>query len=209
MCKVEPGVSASDINAEKAKLRADAHANRDALSSGLGAAAAAGVAARFMSEPALAERTGIGTVISGYMAIGSELDPATLMQRLAARGSRLCLPVVAAPGTPLFFRRWAEGDRLETGVFAVPVPAEDAEELVPDILLVPLLAFDRQGRRLGYGGGYYDRTITALRAGKEILAVGLAFSGQLRDDMLVGPHDAALDWIITESAALRVTTGRD
>lgn len=200
-------MSGSDIDTEKSKLRADARANRDALASGLGAAAATGIAARFMSEPELAARTGIGTVVSGYMAIGSEIDPATLMQKIAARGSRLCLPVVVSPGAPLLFRRWAKGDGMETGAHAIPVPGADAEELVPDLLLVPLLAFDRQGRRLGYGGGYYDRTIAALRAEKEILAVGLAFSGQLRDDMPVGPHDAPLDWIVTESAALRVTTG--
>ncbi len=200
-------MSGPDIDTEKSKLRTEARANRDALASGLGAAAATGIAARFMSEPELAAHTGIGTVVSGYRAIGSELDAATLMQRIAARGSRLCLPVVASPGAPLVFRRWSEGDRMEPGVYGIPVPASDAEELVPDLLLVPLLAFDRQGRRLGYGGGYYDRTIAKLRAEKEILAVGLAFSGQLRDDMPVGPHDAPLDWIVTESAALRVTTG--
>ena len=174
------------------------------MSSGLGAAAAAGVAARFMSTAELVAQTGIGTSISGYMPIGSEIDPRTLMRHLSARGSTLCLPDTNTPDAPLSFRRWDVGDDLQTGSFGIRVPSGDADHLRPDLLLVPMLAFDRAGHRLGYGGGYYDRTIAALRTEKEITTVGLAFSGQVRDDLPVGPHDMRLDWIVTESAALRV-----
>jgi 5-formyltetrahydrofolate cyclo-ligase len=193
------------IDAEKFRHRSAARANRDALSSGLGAAAATGVAARFMTETELVTQTGIGTVIAGYMPIGSELDPRGLMEQLAARGSGLCLPDVVAPDAPLAFRRWEPGAPLRGGAYGIQVPPADAEQVLPDMILVPMLAFDRRGYRLGYGGGYYDRTIAALRETKAVLTVGLAFSGQVRDDLPAGPHDIRLDWIVTESAALRVT----
>ncbi len=188
-------------------MRVAARADRDALASGLGAAAASGIAARFMSEPELGGGTGVGVAVAGYAAIGSELDPRVLMEKVSARGATTCLPVVTGEGVPLVFRRWQPGDALETGAYSVQVPVEEAETVTPDILLVPMLAFDRRGHRLGYGGGYYDRTISALRDKRrvgEFLAVGLAFSGQLRDDVPAGPHDMLLDWIVTESAALRI-----
>lgn len=194
----------ADIDVEKTRIRAAARADRDALSSGLGLAAAVGIAARFMSKPELVVQTGIGTSISGYMPIGSEIDPQTLMRQLSARGSMLCLPDVGTPDAPLNFRRWDFDDDLKSGAYNIQVPAGDADVVHPDLLLVPMLAFDRGGHRLGYGGGYYDRTIAALRAGKEITTVGLAFSGQVRDDLPREPHDMRLDWIVTESAALRV-----
>jgi 5-formyltetrahydrofolate cyclo-ligase len=194
----------ADIDAAKLRVRTAARSNRDALSSGLGAAAVTGVAARFMSQEELAPATGIGTVVSGYAPIGSEIDPRMLMERIAARGASLCLPDVTAPEAPLVFRHWKPGDVLRTGAHDIPVPAPDADPMIPDVLLVPMLAFDRFGHRLGYGVGYYDRTIAALREVKTILTVGLAFSGQVRDDLPVGPHDMVLDWIVTESAALRV-----
>ena len=193
-----------DLDAEKARIRVDARANRDALSSGLGAAATVGVAARFMSTLDLVGQTGIGTVVAGYMPIGSEVDPQTLLRRIDARGSVICLPDVAATAAPLVFRRWDIGDALTTGAYGIQVPDAAAQPVSPELLLVPLLAFDRAGHRLGYGGGFYDRTIAELRKGKEIITVGLAFSGQVRDDLPVGPHDMHLDWIVTESAALRV-----
>lgn len=142
-----------------------------------------------------------GRVVSGYMPMRSEIDPRLLMTRIAAAGATLCLPDVGAEDAPLEFRRWAPDDGLTTGRYGIAVPEPDAEVLVPDLLLVPLLAFDRTGQRLGYGGGYYDRTIARLRAQGDVLAVGLAFSGQVRDDLPVEPHDVRLDWIVTESAA--------
>jgi len=195
----------TDIDAAKAQHRAEARANRDAPGSGLGAAATTGVAARFMTTPELVGRTGIGTVIAGYMPIGSEIDPRILMERLARRGSELCLPDVVVPDAPLAFRSWTAGAPLRTGAYGISVPEADAEVVTPDLLLVPMLAFDRRGYRLGYGGGFYDRTMARLRETSDILSVGLAFSGQVRDDLPVGPHDMRLDWIVTESAALRVS----
>ncbi len=186
-------------------MRADARAARDALASGLGAAAATGLAARFMSNPVLREWARPGVVVSGYLPIGSEIDPRALMARMAAAGAALCLPDVAAPDAPLVFRRWQPDDPVAAGPHGTSVPVSDAEDVVPGLLLVPMLAFDRTGHRLGYGGGYYDRTIAALRSSADVLAVGLAFSGQVRDDLPVGAHDARLDWIVTESAALPVT----
>lgn len=135
----------------------------------------------------------------------SEIDPRLLLNRLGEAGAVLCLPDVVAEGTPLEFRRWTPHDRLDSGRFGTSVPAQSAEVLVPDLVLVPMLAFDREGHRMGYGGGYYDRTIARLREDGDVLAVGLAFSGQVRDDLPVGPHDMRLDWIVTESAALPVT----
>lgn len=156
-----------------------------------------------MSSPLLGLAAGAN--VAGYMPMRSEIDPRLLMDRLAARGSVLCLPDVVAEGTPLAFRRWMPEDPLDKGRYGISVPVPDAEELVPDLVLVPMLAFDREGHRLGYGGGYYDRTIAGLRERGDVLAVGLAFSGQVRDDLPVGPHDMHLDWIVTESAALPVS----
>ncbi|MBT3811176.1 MAG: 5-formyltetrahydrofolate cyclo-ligase [Rhodospirillaceae bacterium] len=191
------------MDARKADVRASARDARDALASGLGAAAATGIAARFMSSPLSA--LAAGTIVAGYMPMRSEIDPRLLMDRLAAAGSVLCLPDVVAEGTPLAFRRWVPDDPLDTGRYGISVPSPDADEMVPDLVLVPMLAFDRQGHRLGYGGGYYDRTIARLREVGDVLAVGLAFSGQVRDELPVEPHDMHLDWIITESAALPVS----
>jgi 5-formyltetrahydrofolate cyclo-ligase len=196
--------AADELDERKAAVRADARANRDALAAGLGAAAAAGVAARFMSNDTLRAWAGAGCTVSGYLPIGSEIDPRALLGRIADAGAALCLPDVVAPDAPLAFRRWRPGDPVSAGTYGTSVPGPDAEPLAPDLLLVPLLAFDRGGHRLGYGGGYYDRTIAALRGEWDILAVGLAFSGQVRDDLPVGPNDARLDWIVTESAALPV-----
>lgn len=183
-------------------MRAAARDARDALASGLGAAAATGIAARFMSSPLAARAQ--NAVVSGYMPMRSEIDPRLLMDRLAAAGSILCLPDVVAEGTPLAFRRWMPDDPLKTGRYGIAVPVPEADHVVPDLVLVPMLAFERQGHRMGYGGGYYDRTIARLRDEGDVLAVGLAFSGQLRDDLPVEPHDMRLDWIVTESAALPV-----
>lgn len=197
--------STPDIDARKAQVRAQARDARDALASGLGAAAATGIAARFMASPLHDIAVHAGAAVAGYMPIGSEIDPRLLMLRLAAAGAVLCLPDAVAEETPLEFRRWAPDDLLDTGRFGISVPARDAEILDPDLVLVPMLAFDRQGRRLGYGGGYYDRSLARLRAAREVLAVGLAFSGQVRDDLPAGPHDVRLDWIVTETVAQPVS----
>ncbi|HCP01864.1 MAG: 5-formyltetrahydrofolate cyclo-ligase [Alphaproteobacteria bacterium] len=190
------------MDIHKLALRAVARDVRDALASGLGAAAATGLAARFMSSP-LANHVD-GSIVSGYMPMHSEIDPQFLMARLSAAGATLCLPDVVADSAPLVFRRWAPEDGTVAGRYGIAVPSPEAESLTPDVLLVPMLAFDKSGRRLGYGGGYYDRTVASLRETRDLMTVGLAFSGQARDDLHEGAHDMRLDWIVTESAAHHV-----
>ncbi|MBL9060758.1 MAG: 5-formyltetrahydrofolate cyclo-ligase [Mangrovicoccus sp.] len=142
-----------------------------------------------------------GRVLAGYMPIRSEIDPLPVMTGWAAH-SPVCLPVVVAPDQPLVFRRWHPGAALTVGAFGVRVPADSREVvpyLVPELVIVPLLAFDGAGRRLGYGGGFYDRTLQALRAAGRVLAIGFAYAAQ-HDPAL--PHDAndqRLDAVATEA----------
>ena len=144
------------------------------------------------------------SVIAGYRAIGEELDPSLLLEGLFEEGQTIVLPVVVAAGQPLVFRRWQPGDLLETGAFDVPVPTPDQPTLEPDLLLVPMLTFDRSGYRLGYGAGFYDRTLARLRARRPPVAVGLAFAEQEVDAV---PHDAfdeKLDWVVTPDGPFRI-----
>ncbi len=143
-------------------------------------------------------------VISGYAAIGDELNLWPLLETLAARGHSIALPVTLRKGAPLIFRAWEPGDALKTGAFGVPVPEDAAPELEPEIVLAPLLAFDDEGFRLGYGAGFYDRTLKGLRAGGSITAIGIAFDEQRLE---AAPHDAydeALDWVLTPTGAIKI-----
>ena len=145
-----------------------------------------------------------GTAVSGYWPVGDELDCRPLLHRLVAAGCIVGLPVVVARRAPLAFRAWTPGAVMVPGVLAIPVPADDARPVVPSVLVVPLLAFDQSGHRLGYGGGYYDRTLAALRAGGGALAVGFAFAAQ---EVAAVPHDDTdqrLDWVVTETQARRI-----
>lgn len=144
-----------------------------------------------------------GTIISGFLSIGSEVDVAPTLSAMAGRGCQICLPCVIAPRTPLVFRLWKQGDALIEESFGTRAPAATSTEVQPDILIVPLLSFDRAGYRLGYGGGFYDRTLEMLRKTKPVLAVGVAYSGQQVDAVLRGPYDQPLDWILTESGGFQ------
>lgn len=146
--------------------------------------------------------TGVGTV-SGYMAMYSEIDPEALLRGLSANNHKICLPVVERANTPLVFRTWNPGDALIAGVWDIPVPEASAKSVVPDIMLVPLLAFDSQGYRLGYGGGFYDRTIEAIRQAGSVTTIGLAYAGQQVDEVPVDQHDQKLDWILTEKGPVQ------
>ena len=140
-----------------------------------------------------------GTVVSSYHQRGSEMDMTDLNAALVEAGYDLALPVVLGRGHPLAFRRYRPGDDLTKGVLEVMEPLPTAPILVPKILLLPLLAFDRQGNRLGYGGGYYDRTMQTLRAeAKAPLFIGVAYSWQEVKALPAEPHDAKLDGILTE-----------
>ena len=139
-------------------------------------------------------------VVALYKALGAEIDPRPLGDLLARQGWRLALPAVESEDGPLVFRAWAPGERLAHDLLGLPAPLASAPEMTPDLILVPLLAFDAAGGRLGQGGGHYDRTLAALRAGPHPPpAVGLAYSGQAVAALPHEPHDQALDGILTEA----------
>jgi len=148
----------------KGDLRTAALARRDALGAEDRAAAAEAIAKR-----GLPLEIKPGTVVAGYSPIRNEVDPTPLMQTLAAKGARLALPAVMARGKSLAFRAWSPGDRLMLGPLGILEPSPAAAELVPDIVLVPLAAFDRAGHRIGYGAGHYDFTLEHLRKRKASL----------------------------------------
>lgn len=143
-------------------------------------------------------------VVAGYWPLAGEIDPVPLMLRLAKRGCRLALPAVIGRGRPLVFRAWAPGDALEAGEHGTHHPAAHAPELVPALVLVPLLAFDRQGFRLGYGGGYYDRTLESLRQSAHLTTIGIAFAAQEVPAVPRDGHDQRLDGVATENGLMMV-----
>jgi 5-formyltetrahydrofolate cyclo-ligase len=142
-----------------------------------------------------------GMVVSGYSPIRSEIDPAPLMRKLAEQGAKLALPAVMARGKSLAFRAWSPDDRLMMGPLGILEPSPAAAELIPDIMLVPLAAFDRAGHRIGYGAGHYDVTLAHLRKAKAITGIGLAFAVQEIKNVPMQPHDVALDYVLTEKHA--------
>jgi 5-formyltetrahydrofolate cyclo-ligase len=178
----------------KPALRREAMARRDALPAAERQAAAETIAVRPFPVSIAAGTT----IVSGFMPLKSEINPLPLMRRLAQAGARLALPVVAGKGLPLVMRAWSFGAPLAAGVWGIREPPPDAPAVAPDVLIVPLLAFDRSGHRLGYGAGYYDMTIAALRARKAVTAVGIAFAAQEIDAVPTTPRDARLDLVLTE-----------
>lgn len=141
------------------------------------------------------------SVVASYMAKGSEIDPVILDTKLAADGHQICLPVVIGKHHPLAFRLYRHGDSLVNGMFDIPEPLAAAPIGVPTVMLIPMLAFDLHGKRLGYGGGFYDRSISLLRRESKLLAIGIAFAAQELPEVAAGPNDAILDWIVTEKGA--------
>jgi 5-formyltetrahydrofolate cyclo-ligase len=177
----------------KAELRREALARRDALPAAERAQAAETIAARTFPV-AIAS----GVIVAGFMPMKSEINPLPLMRTLAAAGARLALPVVAGPGKPLIMRAWGFGEPLVAGVWGIREPAPAAPEVAPDMVIVPLLAFDRAGQRIGYGAGYYDMTIAALRVRQAVVAIGVAFAAQEIAAVPATPRDAPLDLVLTE-----------
>lgn len=137
-------------------------------------------------------------IVSGFIPYKSEITTVPMLSRLRRDGWQTCLPIVIAQEEPLVFRAWAPGDPLVPGAWDIPVPVDSAPEVLPDVLLVPMLAFDRKGFRLGYGGGFYDRTLEKLRELKKVVAIGVAYHAQMVDEVPVGIHDAPLDYVMTE-----------
>lgn len=144
------------------------------------------------------------SVVSGYHPTGSEIDPRPLIGRLTAMGAAPALPVAMDRDSPLTFRRWDIRAALEPDAFGIPAPAAGAERVVPDLVIAPLLAFDRRGHRLGQGAGHYDRTLANLRAARPVFVLGLAYSGQEVAEVPAEPHDQRLDAILTETGYVEV-----
>lgn len=141
-------------------------------------------------------------IIASFWPLGSEIDVRIAMSDLSRLGHTLCLPVIEQKHQPLVFRQYETGDELHTGAFKTKEPSADAPKIVPDILLVPLLAFDNDGHRLGYGGGYYDRTISNIKQQNSLVTIGIGFSGQKVRSVPNAEHDIRLDYIVTEQGLL-------
>jgi 5-formyltetrahydrofolate cyclo-ligase len=185
--------SAAAIEEAKAALRRDAAARRDALPADMRKAAAEAIAARPLPLSVTPH-----VIVAGFMPLKSEINPLPLMQKLRDAGARLALPAIAGRGRPLIMRAWEFGAALDRGQWGIREPKPDAPEVDPDILLVPLLAFDRAGYRIGYGAGYYDMTLNRLRGFKEVTAIGIAFAAQEVPKVPATPRDAPLDLVLTD-----------
>jgi 5-formyltetrahydrofolate cyclo-ligase len=183
----------ASIESRKADIRREAVARRAALPPAERAAAAATIAAR-----TLPVAVATGAIVSGFSPLKSEINPVPLMRAFGAAGAQLALPVVMGKGKPLTMRAWTFGAPLASGVWGIREPPPSAPEVFPDILIVPLLAFDRAGQRIGYGAGYYDMTIARLRGMKAVTAIGIAYAAQEITQVPVTPRDAALDLVLTE-----------
>ena len=146
-----------------------------------------------------------GTVVSAFWPMPGELDLRPLLEALHARGCVCALPVVVARDAPLVFRAWEPGVTLVTSPFGIAEPGPERAELKPQQALVPLLAFDDDGYRLGYGGGFYDRTLAALRGDESspVLAIGVGLEAQRRPSLPREPFDERLDWLVTDQAVVR------
>ena len=138
------------------------------------------------------------SVVSAFFPYNTEIDTRPLLGHLAGEGWTTCLPIVIARGEPLVFRRWLPGEPTIAGVWGIPRPPDSSPLVEPDVLLVPLMAFDRRGYRLGYGGGFYDRTLALLRNKKPIVAIGIAFAAQEVDRVPHDDHDQPMDYVMTE-----------
>ena len=178
------------FDALKAEARKAAFATRsDAFAAGQGRAA--DILADFLA----AHR---GKSLSGYMPMRTEIDP---LPAMAAHQGPVCVPVIMGKGQPLRFREWTPGCAMVPGEFGAFIPADGAW-IEPDVLIVPLLAFDARGYRLGYGGGYYDRTLQGLRARRPTVAIGFAFAAQQVNKVPIDAFDQRLDAVVTETGLI-------
>jgi 5-formyltetrahydrofolate cyclo-ligase len=184
----------TDLIAAKRAARVAARAARAAAHARGATEASAAVCARVLALVPI----GASQPVSAFWPMGDEIDVKPLLAALDRAGHAIGLPIAVARGAPLIFRRWRPGDPLLDGGFGTSIPGEDCAPVVPRILIVPLLAFDRAGFRLGYGGGYYDRTLAALRRAGPATAIGVAYAAQEVAAVPRGPLDQALDVIVTE-----------
>jgi 5-formyltetrahydrofolate cyclo-ligase len=184
----------------KERLRREAFARRDGLGKGFRHEAAERIASQALEFQELRNVTPVG----GYWPIRTEVDPRPLMEALLDRGQDVALSQILHPH--LSWRLWQPGDVLVKGGFGVREPGPDAPEVFPKALLVPLVAFDRRGGRIGYGKGHFDRAIAALEEQHPVLTIGLAYAVQEIEEVPVEPHDRLLDIIITEAELIRTTS---
>lgn len=182
----------TDLAARKAKERKAAFARRK-----LAFSLADGTGSSLLSDLLAGYR---GVPVAGYLPIRTEIDPRPAMAEASAHGP-VAVPVIQGAGQPLCFSRWAPGIALRDGPFGASVPETD-DFIEPEILIVPLVAFDVTGGRLGYGGGFYDRTLELLRSRRATLAVGFAFDAQEASELPLEPTDQSLDFIVTETRVL-------
>ncbi len=183
----------ASISADKAALRQQAERRRAGL-----AASAPDAGASLWRHLAGCVPAPGGRIVSAYMPIGSEIDVLPTMYALHEAGAICAMPVVTPRGQPLVFRRWSPGARMITRAWGLSEPTDDAEVLEPDIMLIPMLAFDDAGYRLGYGGGYYDRTLAAARPTRNVAAIGVAYAGQRMPHVPREATDQPCDRIVTE-----------
>lgn len=188
----------------KRDLRAAMIAKRAAIGEGARAEASDALVRIWRRERPVPvrEATGVAPTISAFWPMAEEIDIRPLLRALHEDGHPLCLPRTPKRGEPLTFHAWRPGEALERGPLGTSQPAAVAPVTEPDALIVPLLAVDSAGFRLGYGGGYYDRTLTRLRSRRAVTAIGVCFDAQRVERVPTGPHDARLDFLLTERALL-------
>jgi len=197
-----PMAATASIDELKADLRKTVFARRDAMSAAERQAAAETIAQRPFPLPIVP-----GVIVSGFSPIRTEINPLPLLRKLGDAGAHLALPVVAGKGKPLIMRAYAFGQELKAGVWGIREPKDDAPVVDPDILIVPLAAFDRRGNRIGHGAGYYDMTIARLRSFKQVIAVGLAYALQEVAEVSTTTRDARLDFVLTENEVIDFRKG--
>ena len=183
----------SAISEQKSALRAQVLALRDVMPAAQRQAAAETIAAR-----ALPVEVAPGMIVSGFMPMKTEINPLPLLRKLSEQGAHLALPCIAGRGHPLIMRAWKIGDEFKAGQWGIREPLPEAPEIAPDIVIVPLAAFDRTGQRIGYGAGYYDMTLARLRATKKVVAIGIAFAVQEIAAVPATERDERLDFVLTE-----------
>jgi len=196
-------MATNEILTKKKEQRKSQIALRSAIDASRRAAGADAVARRVA---ALLRAHPECRIVSGFLKIGDEIDPQPSLDAALALGCRLCLPVMVGKGQPLIFRAWTPGDELLEKQWGIREPGPSAEPLDPDVLLVPMLSFDVRGGRLGYGGGFFDRTIAAARARRSLMAVGVCFDEQRVDSVPRLDYDERLDWVLTPSATIDCRT---
>lgn len=193
---------AEDLDAQKRNERKRARARRAEAFAAAGSDAGRRLAENILATLPLEEKR----VISAFWPLEGEIDTLPVMAALHEAGHTVVLPVMLGMGRPLIFRQWAPGDKLVEAAFKTQEPSAEKPEWDPEILLVPLLAYDLEGYRLGYGGGFYDRTLADLRADGGVLTAGIAFDGQGVDEVPHGIHDQSLDYIVTDRRVIPIST---